>query len=149
MKATDQAKDQRGFSLIETSVALVFMMIIFIGVAPLFAYAIQYNSAAAIRAGALAVAQRKLEQLRATPFADCASSSETVTVGDPSKGLQTYTLDTTVSSASSTLMNITIVVTPQGKSTVGGQYSGTLGWKYGQVTIYTKRTTIAPGPNLG
>ncbi len=149
MTQTDTSKSQHGFTLVETCIALVFMMVVFIGVAPLLVYAVNYNSAAAIRAGALAVAQRKLEQLRATPFDDCASSTETVSVGQPTTGLQTYTLQTTVVSTSSTLKTIRIVVTPQARSTSGGQYGVTSGWKYGQVTVYTIRTSIAIGSNLG
>jgi|SRR5882724_7525744 len=149
MKSINSAKDQRGFTLVETSIALVLMMIVFVGLAPLFAYATRYNSAAAIRTGALAIAQIKLEQLRATPFLSCASSTETLSVGDPTNGLQTYTVQMTVVNTTSTLKDITLVVTPQARSTTGGQYGGTSGWMYGQVTIYTKRTATTPGPNLG
>lgn len=141
--------NQRGFSLIETCIALVFMMVVMIGVAPLFIYAVNYDSAAAIRAGGLAVAQKKLEQLRATAFDNCVSSSETVSVGKPGSGLQTYTLEATVTNPSSTLKAITITVTPQARSTSGGQYGGKQGWKYGQVIIYTMRTTVRIGSNLG
>jgi Tfp pilus assembly protein PilV len=86
MKFTSSAKGQSGFTLVETSIALVLMMIVFVGLAPHFAYATRYNSAASIRAGALAIAQIKLEQLRATPFLSCASSTETLSVGDPTSG---------------------------------------------------------------
>jgi Tfp pilus assembly protein PilV len=149
MKSITHSKDQHGFTLVETSIALVLMMIIFVGIAPLVVYATRYNSAAAIRAGALAIAQIKLEQLRATPFSSCASSTETLSVGDPSTGLQTYTVQMTVVNTTSTLKDITLVVTPHARSTTGGQYAGSYGWMYGQVTIYTKRTAITPGPNLG
>jgi Tfp pilus assembly protein PilV len=149
MTQTDTPKSQHGFSLVETCIALVFMMVVFVGVAPLLVYAVNYNSAAAIRAGALAVAQQKLEQLRATPFDNCTSSTATVSVGQPGNGLQTYTLETIVVSTSSSLKTITIVVTPQGRTTSGGQYGVSLGWKYGQVTVYTVRTSIAIGSNLG
>ncbi len=141
-------KDQQGFTLMETCIALMLIMIISSGVAPLFVYAMKYNSAAAIRAGALAVAQRKLEKLRADSFTSCTSSSEIVTVG-PTTGSQTYTIDTIVTDTSTSLKNVKIVVTPQGRSTTGGVYSGTDGWMYGQVIIYTERTTLSAGPNLG
>ena len=147
MKTFIVRKDQRGFSLIETCIAMVLLMIILAGVAPLCVYAIKYNSAAAIRAGALAVAQRKLEQLRASPFTSCTSSSEVVTMG-PTES-QTYTVDVTVTDTTTTLKNITITVTPQGRSTSGGVYSGTQGWMRGQVVVYTKRTTSTTGSNLG
>jgi Tfp pilus assembly protein PilV len=149
MESVTSPKTQCGFTLVETSIAMVLMMIVFVGIAPLFVYATRYNSAAAIRAGALAIAQIKLEQLRATPFGSCASSTETLSVGDPTSGLQTYTVQMTVVNTTNTLKDITLVVTPQARSTTGGQYGGTSGWMYGQVTIYTKRTAITPGPNLG
>lgn len=149
MKLSTNSKEQQGFTLVETSIALVLMMIIFIGIAPLLVYATRYNSAAAIRAGALAIAQTKLEQVRAMPFSSCTSSTETLSVGDPTTGLQTYTVQMTVTNTTSTLKDITVVVTPEGRSTTGGQYAGSYGWMYGQVTIYTKRTSITPGPNLG
>jgi Tfp pilus assembly protein PilV len=149
MKLNTDSKEQQGFTLVETSIALVLMMIVFIGIAPLLVYATRYNSAAAIRAGALAVAQTKLEQLRATPFSSCTSSTETLSVGDPTTGLQTYTVQMTVTNTTSTLKDITLVVTPDARSTTGGQYAGSFGWMYGQITIYTKRTAITPGPNLG
>ena len=149
MAPVNDSKAEGGFTLIETSIALVLLMIISVGLAPLFVYATRYNSAAAIRAGALAIAQIKLEQLRATPFASCVSSSETLSVGDPTTGSQTYTVVLTVVNSTNTLKDVTLVVTPQGKSSGTSQYSGTNGWMYGQVTIYTKRTAITPGPNLG
>jgi Tfp pilus assembly protein PilV len=148
METITNQKPERGFTLIETCVALVLLMIILCGVAPLCVYAIKYNSAAAIRAGALTVAQRKLEQLRASPFTSCASSSEVLSVG-PTTGSQTYTVDVTVTDVSDTVKNIKIVVTPEGRSTSGSVYQGTDGWVRGQVIVYTKRTTLAAGPNLG
>jgi len=145
-------KDQRGFTLIETCIALVLIMIISSGVLPLFVYAMKYNSAAAIRAEALAIAQRKLEQLRATPFTSCTSSSnEVVTVGSTTTGSLTYTVDVIVKPVGSSLSlkNIQIVVTPQGRSTTVGVDSGKEAWMRGQVIIYTERTTLSAGPNLG
>jgi Tfp pilus assembly protein PilV len=149
METPTNHKDQHGFTLIETCIALLLMMIIFSGVVPLFAYATKYNSAASIRAEALAVAQRKLEQLRASPFSSCTSSSEVVTVGS-TLGSQTYTIDITVTDTTSSLKDIKIVVTPQGRSTTGGVYTaGADGWMRGQVIIYTERTILGDGPNLG
>src|SRR5215210_5178253 len=103
MKSVTVPKAECGFTLVETSIAMVLMMIVFVGLAPLFVYATRYNSGAAIRAGALAVAQIKLEQLRATPFSACTSSTETLSVGDPTTGLQTYTVEMTVVNTTTTL----------------------------------------------
>jgi len=127
MTPVNVSKAEGGFTIIETSVALVLMMIVSVGLAPLFVYATRYNSAAAIRAGALAIAQIKLEQLRATSFDSCVSSTETLSVGDPTTGLQTYTVEMTVVNTTTTLKDVTLVVTPHVRSTTGGQYGGTSG----------------------
>ena len=146
MKIRAHQKD-RGFTLIETCIAMVILMIVVCGVLPLGVYALKYNSAAAIRAGAVMAAQRKLEQLRADSFNSCISSSEVVSVGPTDS--QTYTVDVVVTDTTSTLKTITITVTPQGRSTSGGVYSGNESWMRGQVVIYTKRTTSWTGSNLG
>jgi Tfp pilus assembly protein PilV len=148
MRKQTQQQTNRGFSLLETCIALLLFLIVLTGIVPLCVYAMKYNSAAAIRAGAITVAQRKLEQLRADPFTSCTSSSEVVTVG-PTAASQTYTVDVTVTDVSSTLKNIKIVVTPQGRSTTGSVYEGNEGWMRGQVILYTKRTTLGAGSNLG
>jgi Tfp pilus assembly protein PilV len=148
MKMDTQQRADRGFTILETCIALVFFLVVLTGVVPLCVYAMKYNSAAAIRAGAITVAQRKLEQLRADSFTSCTSSSEVVTVG-PTSGSQTYTIDVTVTDVSTTLKSVKIVVTPQGRSTSGAVYEGQEGWMRGQVIIYTKRTSLGAGPNLG
>src|SRR5690242_10631368 len=142
-----QHKTDGGFTLIETCIALVLLMIVVCGVLPLGVYALKYNSAAAIRAGAVTAAQRKLEQLRAGSFTSCVSSSEVVAVGPTDS--QSYTVEVTVTDVTTTLKNIKITVTPQGRSTSGGVYSGTDGWMRGQVIVYTKRTTSSMGSNVG
>ena len=146
MKKRNQ-KREGGFTLIETSIAMVMLLVVVCGVLPLGVYALKYNSAAAVRAGAVTAAQRKLEQLRAGAFTSCISSSEVVTVG-PTES-QSYTVAVTVTDVTATLKTITIVVTPQGRSTDGGVYSGNEGWMRGQVVVYTKRTTSTTGTNLG
>ena len=140
-------RDHSGFTLIETCIAMVILMVVVCGVLPLGVYALKYNSAAAIRAGAVTAAQRKLEQLRAGSFTSCVSSSEVVTNGTTDS--QTYTVDVTVTDVTTTLKKITITVTPQGRSTSGGVYSGNNAWMRGQVVVYTKRTTLSTGSNLG
>jgi Tfp pilus assembly protein PilV len=148
MKLHTKQKANAGFTLLETCIALVLFLVILTGIVPLCVYAMKYNSAAATRAGAITVAQRKLEQLRADPFTSCTSSSEVVTVG-PTASSQTYTIDVTVTDVSATLKNIKIVVTPQGRTTTGSIYEGNEGWMRGQVILYTRRTTLGAGSNLG
>lgn len=148
MRRPTKQQANSGFTLLETCIALVLFLVVLTGIVPLCVFALKYNSAAAVRAGAITVAQRKLEQLRADPFTDCISSSEVVTVG-PAAASQTYTVDVTVTDASATMKNIRIVVTPQGRSTSGAIYEGNEGWMRGQIILYTKRTTLGAGSNLG
>lgn len=148
MRPEKQNQSNAGFTLLETCVALVLFMIVLTGIVPLCVYAMKYNSAAAVRAGAITVAQRKLEQLRADPFTSCVSSTEVVTIG-PTNSSQTYTVAVTVTDASTTLKSIKIVVTPQGRSTTGAVYEGNEGWMRGQVIVYTKRTILSAGSNIG
>src|SRR5207302_2706948 len=89
----------QGFTLLETSIALVVMMVVTLGTASLFVYAIKNNDGSNDQALALAVAQQRMERLRRTPFNDTSLntllSTETVT----SAGRR-YTVATTVCSTS-------------------------------------------------
>src|SRR3954462_12708159 len=79
---SDKSNEQ-GFTLLETSIALVIMMVVTLATGSLFVYAVNYNSGSGDRAAALAIAQQRVERLRRTPFDDAllttASTTETVT----------------------------------------------------------------------
>lgn len=60
--------DARGFTLIETSIALVILLVAALGAASLFAFSVQNNSGGSDRAQTLAVAQQQLERLRHAKF---------------------------------------------------------------------------------
>src|SRR5215212_3745410 len=67
--ASDKRRSQeRGFTLIETSIALVIMMIVGLGAAALFFFASNYTSGASDRQLAMGVAQKRMEWLRDIPF---------------------------------------------------------------------------------
>jgi prepilin-type N-terminal cleavage/methylation domain-containing protein len=70
---------QRGFTLIETSVALLIMMVAGLSIASVFAYAASYNKGANGRASAQALAQRQMEFLRKTDFDLVVASTQVVT----------------------------------------------------------------------
>jgi len=128
-------RHEEGFTLIETSIALVVMMIGALSITALFAFAISYNSDAADRAVALALAQRQMERFRALSFSDAelttGSTNQSVTSNDRS-----YTLTTTIG-GTSTLKTINIQVVPLG---------ATRPWAAGPVTVIGLRTIAAPGP---
>jgi type II secretory pathway pseudopilin PulG len=59
---------QQGFTLLEAAIALVVLMVIGLGIASLFTYAIQANGRADDRELAMAIAQKRMEWLRTIPF---------------------------------------------------------------------------------
>ena len=117
---------ERGFTLIETTIALIVMMIIGLAVASLFVYAIKFNSGANDRLLSLALAQQRLERLRKTPFSDpifsSASTTETVTSVSHTYSVVTTICSTSDCGGSDTLKLITIQVTPLGAT---NQWSAT------------------------
>ena len=64
----DRKNRQQGFTLLEAAIALVVLMIIGLGIASLFTYAIQANGRADDRELAMAIAQKRMEWLRTIPF---------------------------------------------------------------------------------
>src|SRR2546423_10296165 len=125
MELTDRRQDReltrgdntdRGFTLLETSIALVVMMVVTLGTASLFVYAINYNNGSNDQSLALAIAQQRMERLRRTPFYDSnlttASSTETVTSAGRRYTVLTTICSTSDCGGSATLKVITVQVTP-------------------------------------
>ncbi len=113
-------ENSQGFSLLETSIALVIMMVVTLATGSLFVYATKYNSGAVDRSAALATAQRTMERLRRTGFSDAeltaGSTSQTVTNNGRLYTVATNICATSDCGGSATLKIITIQVTPQGSS---------------------------------
>ena len=136
--ARGDARQPRGFTLIETAIALLVLLVAGLGAASLFMYSIKYNTGANDRAVAQAVAQRQMEVLRKTSFEQLATSTQNVTsVGRP------FTVATTVCNDGSALCGgstafkrITVQVTPQ---SAGGA------WARSSVTLVTLRSNTSTG----
>ncbi len=138
---------QQGFTLIETVISMVIMMIVGLGAASLFVYAAGYNSDASNRALSMSVAQQQMELLRKTPFLNLAARVTEMGGSDktvPSAGRQ-YRVVTTIT-GDVRRKTITVQVTLLGTNTDGLTSAKQL---YGVVTIVTERVTPALGPNLG
>jgi Tfp pilus assembly protein PilV len=135
--------NEEGFTLLETSIALVVMMVVTLATGSLFVYAVNYNSGSGDRSAALAIAQQRLERLRRTPYNDTllntASATETVTNAGRSYTVVTTVCWTSSCGGSDTLKIITIAVAP-----VSGNQ-----WVTTPATITSQRSAPSTGPNWG
>ena len=117
------ASAQQGFTLLEAAIALVILMIIGLGVASLFTYAVGANSRADDRELAMAIAQKRMEWLRTIPFT---TQTRMVAYSFPNGGLQATAADgvtETVTSAGRSYIVNTIIqdmsVVPLGNPDAG------------------------------
>ena len=81
-------RNDKGFTLLEAAIALVILMIIGLGIASLFTYAIGANSRADDRELAMAIAQKRMEWLRTIPFT---TQTRSLAYSYPNGGLQATT----------------------------------------------------------
>lgn len=121
---------ERGFTLIETAIALIIMMVAGLAVSSLFIYAINYNSGSYSRTLAIAVAQQRMENLRKGAFSEVVSSTE----ADVTSGNNHFSVDTAVTGTG--LKNITVTVTPLG---------GSSEWMRRPVVIISQRANTGTG----
>ena len=156
LRTTMRQSSEQGFTLMETVVSLVIMMVIGLGAASLFAYATMANSGATDRELAMAVAQKRMDWLRTIPFSvtnrnlaysypngglgATAGTAETESSSGRAYSVVTTITDTSVVPAGQpdagepTLKTITIRVTPQGA-----------GPALGSVILSAQRSTLVPG----
>ncbi len=134
-------KNQRGFSLMETTIASLVMMVGALAVSSLFLFSAQNNFGGADRALAMAVAQQQLEQIRSVSFEDTTLTAGT-TVATVRNGSRNYNVQRVVADeinddgTSKQLKKITIRVTPD----MGGP-----SWSRTPVELVTLRSTLATG----
>jgi len=139
----------RGFTLIETSIALVVMMVAALAATSLFIYAMTNNSGANDRAIATAIAQQHIEQLRSTTsFTDAslavgATGTQTTTLPTVTAANRNYVVVRTVCNTaacggSSTLKRITVQVTLQGAGPA---------WARTPITVTSVRSALMIGTN--
>jgi len=110
-------KTQRGFTLIETSVAMVVMMVIALACCSLFVFSMQNNVGGGDRALAMAVAQQQLEKARSVNFDDVSltagTTNSTVTSDKRMYAVETViTNETNADGTDKQLKRITVRVTP-------------------------------------
>src|SRR5215203_3574647 len=89
---TETAKSQAGFTLVETSISMVVMMVGALAVSSLFVFSMQNNVGGGERALAMAVAQQQLGQVRSVSFEDTTLNVGTTTTTVRS-GERNYTVE--------------------------------------------------------
>ena len=133
---------QSGFSLVETTIALLVMMVGALACTSLFVFSLQNNVGGSERALAMAVAQQQLEQIRSVNYEDLTLNVGTSTSTVRSAG-RNYTVQKTVAQetnsngTSKELKRITIRVTPQ---------AGGPNWLSTPVVLVSLRSTLNAGP---
>jgi Tfp pilus assembly protein PilV len=137
-RVADGPRGERGFTLAETAVSFLIMMIVLLGVASVFAYAVYNNTNGADRTQTLALAQQSMETLRSCKFTAgevdprLAQGTYTQTAQYGGSGRE-YTIDWQIADTTQTVKTITLKVTPKG----AGSISGTAATA--SVTIVTQR----------
>lgn len=140
---TIDGQNQQGFTLLETSIALIVMMVVTLATASLFVYAVKYNSGSGDRSAALAIAQQRLERLRRVAYSDALLTPGSTTETYLNAG-RTYTVVTTVCATSdcggsNTLKIITIAVAPVSVNQ----------WANTPATVTSERASPAVGQYAG
>ena len=129
-----------GFTLVETTIASLVMLVGALACSSLFVFSLQNNVGGGERALAMAVAQQQLEQIRSVTFEDATliagTTSSTVKNGERNYTVQRVVVDETNSDGKARLLKrITITVTPQTGEP----------WMRTSVVLATSRST----PNSG
>jgi Tfp pilus assembly protein PilV len=140
-RKTEATKSQGGFTLIETTIASLVMLVGALAVSSLFFFSTQNNIGGGERALAMAVAQQQLEQLRSVTYEDTTLAVGTTT-STVETGNRNYTVEKVVAdeknddNSSKNLKRITVTVTP----IVAGA-----GWTRTPVVLVSFRSTLASG----
>ena len=133
-----RACNERGFTLIETAIAMIVLMVAGLAATSLFVYSIKFNAGANDRAVAQSLAQRQMESLRKTSYDSIAASTTTVT----SAG-RNFTVDVAVCNdgsaacgGSTSYKRLTVTVTPANAGSA---------WALRPVMLITLRSSTAFG----
>ncbi|HKP47299.1 MAG TPA: hypothetical protein VJT50_11920 [Pyrinomonadaceae bacterium] len=127
-----------GFTLLETTIALLLMLIVGLGSASMFAFSVYNNSGGSDRAVSLALAQQALEGLRGATFnattTDARLAAGTVVQNGVIRDGRSFTITKVVADTSTTLKTITITVQSQSIGTGWASGAG------GTITLISQRS---------
>ena len=140
-KISHNKNNESGFTLIETTISLLVMLVGSLAVSSLFLFSAQNNVGGGERALAMAVAQQQLEKVRSVSYEDVSLEIGTINTTVRS-GNRNYTVEKVVANelnddtSPKNLKRITITVTPE----VAGP-----SWMRTPVVLVTQRSTIGAG----
>jgi prepilin-type N-terminal cleavage/methylation domain-containing protein len=141
---TQTTNGQGGFTLIETCIAMVVMLVGALACSSLFVFSIQNNVGGSERALSMAVAQQQLEQIRSVTYDDTTLNTGTTSFNVATGG-RTYSVQRVVASETNSdntakgLKRITISVTPREAGPT---------WTRTPVVLTSYRSTLAAGTYL-
>src|SRR3989440_11247876 len=95
----DSRRGESGFTILETTIALLLMAIVGLGAASLFFYSVRYTETAGDRQLAMAVAQQAMEQLRNADFASADLAATAGTTLTLTRAGRSYTILTVITDA--------------------------------------------------
>jgi Tfp pilus assembly protein PilV len=139
MKANERrARRERGFTLIETSIAMIVLMVAGLAATSLFFYSVKYNAGANDRAVAQSLAQKQMESLRKTSYDSLAASTQTVTSAGRNFTVAVAVCNdgTAACGGSTAVKRVTVTVSPA---------SAGKGWSLNAVTLITLRSSTNTG----
>ena len=137
----ETANGEAGFTLIETAISMVVMMVGALACSSLFVFSMQNNVGGSERALSMAVAQQQLEQIRSVSYEDATLTAGTVNLTVRTGG-RDYAVQRVVENQTNTgggakeLKKITITVTSQAAGP---------NWTRTPVVLVTYRSTLATG----
>lgn len=124
-----RTRAEAGFTILETVIALFIALVVGFGAISVFLFAANFNAGASDRARALALAQERMEGLRAQEFSTLAAGQtiQTVTLGSTATAeadARVFTVDTKIEADAAVpgnrQFNITVTVTP---AATGGRFT--------------------------
>jgi Tfp pilus assembly protein PilV len=136
LKQTQQSHShgEQGFTLMETAISMVIMLVVGLGAASLFFYSATRNTSARDRQLSMVVAQQQMEKLRSASF-DNLSTVVTSAGGSPktvTSAGRSYRVTTTIVDTTATLKTITVTAAPNGAAAWATQ-------NFGGVSLVTQR----------
>ena len=164
----------RGFTILETTIALAVMMVVGLGATSLFLYAVRYNSGATDRTMEMAILQQRMELYRSVPFnspqlnaqaktstivntTPSSPSAPTAAAAAPQSGVQSspttgvagdsraYDLDTTIQDVT-TYAGGPVMQKLITLTVAPRSVRGTSDWRNTPMTVIIRRSSPALGP---